>query len=53
LLLDELTNHLDLESREAVEDALVRFPGTVMFITHDRSFVEKLADEVLVLKQST
>ncbi len=53
LLLDELTNHLDIESREAVEDALLRFPGTVMFITHDRYFVEKLADEVLVLKQST
>jgi ATP-binding cassette subfamily F protein 3 len=52
LLLDELTNHLDIESREAVEDALVRFPGTVMFITHDRYFVEKLADEVLILKES-
>ena len=52
LLLDELTNHLDIESREVVEDALLRFPGTVMFITHDRYFVEKLADEVLVLEQS-
>jgi ATP-binding cassette subfamily F protein 3 len=50
LLLDELTNHLDIESREAVEDALLRVPGTVMFITHDRYFVEKLADEVLVLE---
>jgi ATPase subunit of ABC transporter with duplicated ATPase domains len=53
LLLDELTNHLDIESREAVEDALLRFPGTVMFITHDRYFVEKLADEVLVLKKNS
>lgn len=53
LLLDELTNHLDIESREAVEDALLRFPGTVMFITHDRYFVEKLADEVLVLKPNS
>jgi ATP-binding cassette subfamily F protein 3 len=52
LLLDELTNHLDIESREAVEDALLRFPGTVMFITHDRYFVEKLADEVLDLRQA-
>jgi ATP-binding cassette subfamily F protein 3 len=50
LLLDELTNHMDIESREAVEAALQRFPGTILFVTHDRSFVEKLADEVLVLK---
>ncbi|HTS71409.1 MAG TPA: ABC-F family ATP-binding cassette domain-containing protein [Terriglobia bacterium] len=53
LLLDELTNHLDIEAREAVEDALLRFPGTLMFITHDRYFVDKLADEVLVLKPKT
>ena len=52
LLLDELTNHLDIESREAVEEALLRFPGTIMFITHDRYFVEKLADEVLVLNKT-
>ncbi len=52
LLLDELTNHLDIEAREAVEEALLRYPGTVMFITHDRYFVEKLADEVLMLKRN-
>ena len=50
LLLDELTNHLDIETREAVEEALLRFPGTVLFISHDRYFVKKLADEVLDLK---
>ena len=49
LLLDELTNHLDIETREAVEDALLRFPGTILFISHDRYFVKKLADEVLDL----
>jgi len=49
LLLDELTNHLDIETREAVEDALLRFPGTILFISHDRYFVSKLADEVLDL----
>ena len=49
LLLDELTNHLDIETREAVEDALVRFPGTILFISHDRHFVKKLADEILDL----
>jgi ATPase subunit of ABC transporter with duplicated ATPase domains len=49
LLLDELTNHLDIETREAVEDALLRFPGTILFISHDRYFVKKLADEILDL----
>jgi ATP-binding cassette subfamily F protein 3 len=49
LLLDELTNHLDIETREAVEDALMRFPGTILFISHDRYFVKKLADEILDL----
>jgi ATP-binding cassette subfamily F protein 3 len=49
LLLDELTNHLDIETREAVEDALLRFPGTILFISHDRYFVRKLADEILDL----
>ena len=52
LLLDELTNHLDIETREAVEDALLRFPGTILFISHDRYFVRKLADEVLDLKHT-
>jgi ATP-binding cassette subfamily F protein 3 len=49
LLLDELTNHLDIETREAVEDALLRFPGTILFVSHDRYFVKKLADETLDL----
>jgi ATP-binding cassette subfamily F protein 3 len=49
LLLDEFTNHLDIETREAVEDALSRFPGTILFISHDRYFVNKLADEILDL----
>jgi ATP-binding cassette subfamily F protein 3 len=49
LLLDELTNHLDIETREAVEDALLRFPGTILFISHDRYFVRKLGDEILDL----
>jgi len=53
LLLDELTNHLDIETREAVEDALLRFPGTVLSISHDRYFVKKLADEVLDLTRIT
>lgn len=49
LLLDELTNHLDIEAREAVEDTLSRYPGTVLFVSHDRYFIRALADEVLDL----
>jgi len=49
LVLDELTNHLDIESREAVEQTLLSFPGTILFVSHDRYFIKKLADEVLDL----
>lgn len=49
LLLDELTNHLDIEAREAVEDTLGRFPGTILFVSHDRYFVQHLAQEILDL----
>jgi ATPase subunit of ABC transporter with duplicated ATPase domains len=49
LLLDELTNHLDIEAREAVEDTLGRFPGTLLFVSHDRYFVQNLAQEILDL----
>ncbi|MDP8227859.1 MAG: ATP-binding cassette domain-containing protein [Candidatus Electryoneaceae bacterium] len=47
LLLDEPTNHLDIPSREAVEDALEEFRGTLVFVSHDRYFLDKLADRVL------
>jgi ATP-binding cassette subfamily F protein 3 len=47
LLLDEPTNHLDIDSREAVEDALEEFAGTMVVISHDRYFLDKLADRVL------
>jgi len=53
LLLDELTNHLDIERREAVEGALRCFPGTVLFISHHRYFVRKLADAVLDLSPAS
>lgn len=49
LLLDEPTNHLDLEAIEALADALVAFPGTVIFVSHDRYFVEKVGTAVLEL----
>ena len=50
LLLDEVTNHLDIESREAVEDTLSQLPGTILFVSHDRFFVNALADQTLDLR---
>lgn len=50
LLLDEPTNHLDIASAEILEDALLEYPGTLFFISHDRYFVNRIADRVLVLE---
>jgi ATPase subunit of ABC transporter with duplicated ATPase domains len=47
--LDEPTNHLDLDAREAVEGALAQYPGTILFVSHDRTFIETLADRRLDL----
>jgi ATP-binding cassette subfamily F protein 3 len=47
LVLDEPTNHLDVESREALSDALTAFKGTLVFVSHDRRFVNSLATHVL------
>jgi len=46
LLLDEPTNHLDLQSKDILLDALKRYPGTVVFVSHDRNFIDSLADRV-------
>ena len=50
LILDEPTNHLDLSSKDVLLDALKDFGGTVLFVSHDRGFIEKLATRVLELK---
>jgi ATP-binding cassette subfamily F protein 3 len=47
LLLDEPTNHLDIDSKEVLLDALVDYGGTLVFVSHDRYFVEKLATKII------
>jgi ATP-binding cassette, subfamily F, member 3 len=47
LLLDEPTNHLDLDAREQLEDALEAFEGAIIFVSHDRWFVDRIATEIL------
>lgn len=50
LILDEPTNHLDLSSKDVLLDALKDFGGTVLFVSHDRGFIENLATRVIELK---
>jgi len=49
LLLDEPTNHLDIPAKEAVEEAILTFPGTFLVVSHDRYFLDKVANRVLEL----
>lgn len=49
LILDEPTNHLDLSSKEAIEDALSEYTGTVIFVSHDRYLLSKIADRLIEL----
>lgn len=47
LVLDEPTNHLDIQSKEILEDALNSFEGTILFISHDRYFINKIANKII------
>jgi ATP-binding cassette subfamily F protein 3 len=49
LILDEPTNYLDIETQDVLLEALKDFPGGILFVSHDRYFVEELATEILTL----
>lgn len=52
LVLDEPTNHLDVEAIEALEELLIAYPGTILFTSHDRRFVEKIADHLWIFHEA-
>ncbi|SJZ93679.1 ABC-F family ATP-binding cassette domain-containing protein [Anaerorhabdus furcosa] len=52
LVLDEPTNHLDIQGKEALEESLKGFEGTILFVSHDRYFIKKIATSVLLLDDS-
>lgn len=50
LILDEPTNYLDIESIEVIEDLLINYDGNILLVSHDRDFLNKIVDEVLIIE---
>src|SRR5439155_15339512 len=51
LILDEPTNHLDLDAQEALSDVLLKYEGTILFVSHDRALIDDLATQVWVMEE--
>ena len=52
LLLDEPTNHMDIETRKVLESTLLEYPGTIVFVSHDRYFIDELASKLVIIDEN-
>ena len=50
LIMDEPTNHIDITTREVLEDALKDYPGTILFVSHDRYFINEIAKKIIYIE---